>query len=257
MENMDFGSATPKQRWALFCLTKKDYRNVVISKEEASEIISNYKQGKNAKNKGENKANKQGKECKYKELSSEELRGEFAKVWGNDAKMVEHCVKHYTTNVRLSNGAIIGFDKKRIETEFWVGYSDCGQGLSYDEANRRIEDIRSNILQHFMQNNMDYHKRLLKKCEDNRNSIWICDRYDAKTGHNFVNFYFFESEFGWEFERMKHFAKNFYKLENSDDIALIKWAIQKDAQKFEKRLNAYIKRFGTSKLRCSSYWIDR
>lgn len=32
-------SATSRQRWALYCITKKDYRNVEISKEEAAKLI--------------------------------------------------------------------------------------------------------------------------------------------------------------------------------------------------------------------------
>ena len=48
MEN----SATPRQRWALYCITKKDYRNVILSKEEATKLIKelgdpNYKKAKN------------------------------------------------------------------------------------------------------------------------------------------------------------------------------------------------------------------
>lgn len=35
MEN----TATPRQRWALYCITKKDYRNEVLSKEEAAKLI--------------------------------------------------------------------------------------------------------------------------------------------------------------------------------------------------------------------------
>lgn len=41
-------TATPRQRWALFCITKKDYRNEILSKEEAAKLIKelgnpNYK----------------------------------------------------------------------------------------------------------------------------------------------------------------------------------------------------------------------
>ena len=44
MEN----TATARQRWALYCITKKDYRNEVLSKEEAARLIKelgdpNYK----------------------------------------------------------------------------------------------------------------------------------------------------------------------------------------------------------------------
>ena len=41
-------TATPRQRWALYCITKKDYRNEILSKEEAAKLIQelgnpNYK----------------------------------------------------------------------------------------------------------------------------------------------------------------------------------------------------------------------
>jgi len=41
-------TATPRQRWALYCITKKDYRNEILSKEEAARLIKelgdpNYK----------------------------------------------------------------------------------------------------------------------------------------------------------------------------------------------------------------------
>ena len=53
MEN----TATPRQRWALFCITKKDYRNEILSKEEAARLIKelgdpNYKKA-SKKDKGE------------------------------------------------------------------------------------------------------------------------------------------------------------------------------------------------------------
>ena len=45
MENI---SATPRQLWALYCITKKDYRNENLTKEEAASLIKklgdpNYK----------------------------------------------------------------------------------------------------------------------------------------------------------------------------------------------------------------------
>ena len=44
-------TATPRQRWALYCITKKDYRNEILSKEGAAKLIKelgdpNYKKVK-------------------------------------------------------------------------------------------------------------------------------------------------------------------------------------------------------------------
>lgn len=53
MENK-YGTATARQRWALYCITKKDYRETMLSKEEAAELIKklgtpNYKKKTNVK----------------------------------------------------------------------------------------------------------------------------------------------------------------------------------------------------------------
>ena len=50
MEN----TATARQRWALYCITKKDYRNEILSKEEAARLIQelgdpNYKKKEHTK----------------------------------------------------------------------------------------------------------------------------------------------------------------------------------------------------------------
>ena len=37
---MENSKATPRQLWALYCITKKDYRNSNLTKEEASKLIS-------------------------------------------------------------------------------------------------------------------------------------------------------------------------------------------------------------------------
>ena len=48
MNNPD-SPATSRQTWALFCLTKKDHRNMNLTKQQASELIEKYKAEKPAK----------------------------------------------------------------------------------------------------------------------------------------------------------------------------------------------------------------
>ena len=45
----DFGTATKRQRWALYCLTKQDFRTKVLDKEVASNLIKDLMEKKNAK----------------------------------------------------------------------------------------------------------------------------------------------------------------------------------------------------------------
>ena len=46
---MENSKATPRQLWALYCITKKDYRNENLSKEEASKLISELGDKKSTK----------------------------------------------------------------------------------------------------------------------------------------------------------------------------------------------------------------
>ena len=82
IESANFGTATKRQRWALFCLTKKDYREVCISKEEASTMISQYNKGGKRQESHEKCQNNEQKAHKYNEVSSEELRGGIYKDLG-------------------------------------------------------------------------------------------------------------------------------------------------------------------------------
>lgn len=39
MKNNDYGTATKRQRWAIFTLSHQDYREKYLSKESASDLI--------------------------------------------------------------------------------------------------------------------------------------------------------------------------------------------------------------------------
>ena len=56
-------------------------------------------------------------------------------VW--DDHMANWCMKQVAYFVPINGGkGIIAIDKQHIETSFYSGYSDLGQGMSYDENNK-------------------------------------------------------------------------------------------------------------------------
>jgi hypothetical protein len=195
-------------------------------------------------------------EDRFQEATQDELKAEFAKVWKKDTKMIDYSLKSHSVGIKLSNGKFITFDKPYIDTEFWIGESDCGQGLSHDEAQNVVSNIKSNFEKYFLDKNMSSINNLLKKANDETYNFYTVRQYD-EIDNNFVCFYLLNSECGYEYNRLRKFGKDFQKVTNEDDIALIKWAIQLQATRFEKRLHTYLKRYGTSKLRCSTYWVDR
>lgn len=119
MEN----TATARQRWALYCITKKDYRNEILSKEEAARLIKelgdpNYK----------------------KKMSTKSLSDELLDY------LTEHFDEMFTDAVKsLSLKSVIEDDdhvpedkKKRYA---FVGFG-CGiTYFKYRKNNKRAEEI--------------------------------------------------------------------------------------------------------------------
>lgn len=133
MEN----TATPRQRWALYCITKKDYRNEILSKEEAAKLIqelgnANYK-----------------KETKSKDIKVELL--DYLKA--NIDELYNDCLQElgYETKVSLSCS-------KKPYTFIGTG---CGiTWLKYRKNNKRAEAINEAARKYRLQ---EVEQMLIKK----------------------------------------------------------------------------------------------
>ncbi len=67
--------ATSRQLWALYCATKKDYRNEKLTKEQASKMLSEFNANKAASN---NKGNKEAVFSELCNLAKERQGVQFA-----------------------------------------------------------------------------------------------------------------------------------------------------------------------------------
>ena len=115
-------TATPRQRWALFCITKKDYRNEILSKEEAARLIKelgtpDYKKKSN------------------KTLSQELL--DYLKEHFDE--MFAEAVKSLSVKSILEDDDHVPENKKRRWAMVGVG---CGiTYFTYRKTNKRAEEI--------------------------------------------------------------------------------------------------------------------
>ena len=115
-------TATPRQRWALYCITKKDYRNEILSKEEAARLIkelgnSDYKK-------------------KSKKTLSEELL-DYLKE--NIDYLYNACLNEIGYKLIIEDDEHVPEDKRKR-----FAFVGCGCGitwLKYRKNNKKAEEI--------------------------------------------------------------------------------------------------------------------
>jgi len=121
IKNMD-NTATPRQRWALYCITKKDYRNEILSKEEAAKLIKdlgdpNYKK-------------------KINKTLSEELL-DYLKEHFNE--MFNDAIKSLSLKSVIEDDDHVPANKKKRYA--FIGFG-CGiTYLDYRKNNKKAEEI--------------------------------------------------------------------------------------------------------------------
>lgn len=158
-------TATPRQRWALFCITKKDYRNEILSKEEAARLIKelgtpDYKKKSN------------------KTLSQELL--DYLKEHFDE--MFAEAVKSLSVKSILEDDDHVPADKKKRYA--FIGF---GCGITYfkyrknnkraEEINKaqskfRFDEIEKMFLSKFTAKERNYYKNIGCPLE----AIWIQDQ---------------------------------------------------------------------------------
>lgn len=117
MEN----TATARQRWALYCITKKDYRNEILSKEEAARLIKELGDP--------NYQKKQGKTLSDELLDY--LKEHFEDMFGQAAKS-------------LKLRSVVTEDKPKDQNPKSYAFIGFGCGITYfkyRKNNSRAEEI--------------------------------------------------------------------------------------------------------------------
>lgn len=198
----------------------------------------------------------------------EEYMAEWEKVWPGDERMLDYNRKRFNYAVRLENGGILYFEKPSIKTEFCFGYSTCGQGAEYDEANEACR--KANSEEYFLRANLDPYDEEIKalecnceydhengeRCYSYEGKAWYLVRQDYNSQTAPLNLWEFHAYCPWSVKNEPYrYPKELVKMSDADRKTILA-AAKHERDKFEKRLHTYLKRYGTSKLRTWTYWVD-
>ena len=144
--------------------------------------------------------------------------------------------------VELKNGSLVCFDKPKIETRFCFGYNELDH-----EDYENTQNACSNFTESgFLNENLKelYHNLKLLKNEN----IYIIRQYPSYNTlcKDWINE-----------KTLNDYYSNVESIKlDEDDIKILIEAQKEEIEKFKKRLNVYLKKYGTSKLRTWTYSVN-
>ena len=189
---------------------------------------------------------------------SEKIKKLISEYWKSE-RMIKYCLSCLSNELELENGLILKFEKPSIETYFCYGYSLSNIDTeSYDNANKNVENARKDVI-NFINENIaqsglqDLYNKLIKadtvyysNCNNN-GIVSVRSLYDQNDEC------YFRYHYG---ENSDHYKTYITGTLSKSDVQKIIAKVAEELQKFVKRLNTYLKRYGLSKVHSWSYWRD-
>ena len=190
----------------------------------------------------------------------EEFRKRICKAEDGRENLIENHLKEASEIMMTDCGVILVFDKQHVNAgTFW--FHDEGPGYEYYKQVTKDDKAKT---EYFLDQNLHELDDIIKQMTERK------DRF----GYDLVPV-FYEHEWcsvgllGWgnrllmmsegrvqEEERDPRSRNNIHRLSENDAkkaLAILK----SERAKFEKRLHAYLKRYGLSKIHFGTYWADR
>lgn len=198
-----------------------------------------------------------------------------ADVWPGDESMADYCTNRAAALAELPNGELIPVEKRKIETHFCFGES----GYDYDEAQDAAARARTSE-DYFRSENMAAFRDMLEQIEKQYalhaaepslpySVLLICERSYAdqpetsrlKALETMRAGELLEALGGSAYVRDlpgKRFAQygSPLRVPTLDELNAIKAAATQAAKEHEKKVNAYLKRYGLSQVHAWTYWRD-
>ena len=188
-----------------------------------------------------------------KELLEKYLELVEKEIYPNDKKMVEYVGKNTARVVLLSNGNLVGISKPSINTEFCFGYSDLGQGRTQEQA-EAMEEYASREASYFIEENIKKFSWWYNTLLDSPQEIYLRNKYWKSPSDSKLKE--IEKYDWWHYANASESTKAELQKVSKEDLQELINAYAEEIKNFEKRLRAYLKRYGTSKLKTWTYWQD-
>ena len=182
-----------------------------------------------------------------------EFLAEIERIENGNKKWVDYYDKETARCVKFESGMIYAIEKPRIETRFCFGHGFCG--VSTEEEEKAADDMAryaSESPKYFLEQNLKGFDDMLKRLDENGENVYAAPMRDNTEKWVFIRVY----RGWWDYENeFKNIREKMVKLSPAD-VEQLKTAYELERKAFEKRLNSYLKKYGTSKLKVWTYLSD-
>lgn len=198
------------------------------------------------------------------------LSNEYRKVWEDSDRMTNYCVNKVASMVTLPNGDIITVEKEKIKTRFCFGE----HGFDFDDKADLARHARNSVDYLKAENMAMFNEWVndLEECYNNGttgklpayvltianpysevmnikslNWVRLTDVLDALGGSAYID------ELAGK--TINHLGHD-YRIATKGEIEIILGLYKYASAQHEKKVDGYIKRYGTSKVDAWTYWAD-
>lgn len=177
----------------------------------------------------------------------ERLTAAEREYWQNE-RMVKHCVSEAQAIFNLRDKIVV-IEKHKVETHFCFGYSCFGRDI--EEAADMAEHAQNSQL-YFLRKN---HERAgytseINNINDGRFIVYAMPTYYGKCDILYSVCYMRHYDY-----EIKGLPENAFVL-TDDELTAYKKALAEAAKEHHKKLAAYLKRYGLTKVNSWTYWQD-
>lgn len=180
-------------------------------------------------------------------------------IWKGDHKMIDYCMRTILYLVPICGGKfIIPIEKTNIEKDFVFGESDLGQGPSPEENQKIMDSVRKNLPEYFKNRNLRTWNSIIASIEEILDGVtpYMKPQYylhyiSSPADSPIYGFCLYNELRGEKVVTGETFDMT------TEDLKIVLEGYKMGRAAMEKKIDSYLKKYGTKKLHVSSYWIDR
>ena len=176
------------------------------------------------------------------------LEEELIRSWGPDFPMINFCISRIDILKSFPNGEIFSINREEIKKDFCFPHGCCGVSDEEEEkAAIRMADRAKNDSSYFLERNLMHLNNLIAEIEKEDSIL-----YSRPYFHKSEKYREIIKASNWDLREVYKDGRRITEEEKQIFLS----AVKEEREKFKKRLETYLKKYGLSKVRTWTFLSD-